>query len=322
MDDETRGSSEAEEIMHDSLSIENKILEEFKVKQSIKPMRFNQRATSFIIPANERFKEKVIRLEATDCPYKKLIFSVIYTAFYRSFVLDDLTKSDKMDLHCNVLTVTAYLNDYDFENGKEINFFKEFETSRINTNKVKPSSTGLRTLLKWVNKAAEFDNFTTDGAWQTKFIDSALEIRVLGNTDVEQTTLTDWFGYSTWLREGDAGVGHDLYSRLASPKALMTSFITTIAVQLKEIQSAKDALIELFKANDVKPSDFPLVSKKGDKTWSEFYREQYNAMSAALNKLRELYHQTAEAIEAEKVVGNGFLKLAIQFVIRACVNGR
>lgn len=322
MDDETPRSSGAEGIKLDSSSLENKILEEFKSKQLIKPIRFNQHATSFTLPDYEYYKEKVVRLERTDCRYKKLIFSMIYTAFYRSFVLDDQPKSHKKAFHSCATTVTAYLNKYDFESGKEIDFFKDFETHRINTDKVKSGSTGLQYLLNLVKTALEFDSFTTNGAWQTNFIDSALGIRALGVTDVEQTTLTDWFGYSTWLREEDVGIGHDLYSRLASPKALITSFITTITVQLNEIQSAKDALIELFKANKVKPSDFPLISKNADQTVSEFTQEQYKAIRAALNKLRELYHKRADVIEADNDAGKGYLKHAIQFVIRECVFDR
>jgi len=322
MDDETPRSSDADGTKIDSSSIENKILAEFNAKQPIKPIRFNQQATSFILPVYEGYKEKVIRLEETPCRYKKLIFSMIYTAYYRSFVLDDLTKSDKSYLHTYASNVTAFLNDYEFENGKEINFFKEFEASRMNTEKVKPGSTGLTMILKCLKMALEFDSFTIEGSWQTKFIDSALEIRALASTDAQQSTLTDWFAYSTWLREDDVGIGHDLYARLASPKALIASFVTTITVQLNEIQSAKDALIELFKVNKVTPSDFPLISKNADQTRGEFTREQYKAISAALNKLRELYHKRAEVIEADKDVGNGYLKLAIQFVIRECVFNR
>jgi hypothetical protein len=323
MDDVKPRSSDAEGIRIDSASVEGNILEEFNSKQPIKPIRYNQQATSFIVPAFGPHKEKVIRLEDTDCPYKKLIFSIIYTAFYRTFVLDDLSKSRKRELHGYVHIVTDYLNEYDFENGKEINFFKEFEASRINTDKVKQGSTGLQNLLKWLKTAYEFDHFATDGAWQTNFIDSALDIRSLGkNTDVEQTTLTDWFAYSTWLRDDDVGVGHDLYSRLASPKALITSFITTVTVQLNEVQSAKNALIEFFKANNVKPSDFQLISKKADEIRGKFTREQYKAINTALNNLRELYHKRADVIEADKGVGDGYLKLAIQFVIRECVKDR
>lgn len=322
MDDETPRPSDAEGIKIDSSSIENKILEEFKAKQPIKPLRFNQQATSFIVPADKGRNEKIIHLEGTDCRYKKLIFSMIYTAFYRTFVLHGLAKSNEVLLHTYAPIVTAYLNNYDFEIGKEINFFKDFEASRINTTKVKPGSTGLQCLLKFVKMAVEFDDFTTNGTWQTKFIDSALGLRALRHTDVEQITLTDWFGYSTWLREDDVGIGHDLYSRLASPKALIKSFITTVTVQLNEIQFAKEALIEFFKTNKVKHSDFPIISRKEDQMWSEYTRVQYRAINAALNKLRELYHNRSDAIKSDKVLDNSYLKLAIQFVIRECVIDR
>jgi hypothetical protein len=323
MDDGTPRASDAESIRIDSSSVEDKILEEFHAKQPIKHIRFNQWPTSFKVPAFGAYNGKVIRLEDTNCPYKKLIFSLIYTAVYRIFVLGDLLKSSKKEIHCYVQTVTDYLNKYEFGSGKEINFFKDFEANRINIGKIKKGSTGMGILLKWVKTASEFVDFTSDGAWQADFIDSAREIRSLGSKkEVEQTTLTDWFGYSTWLRDDDVGVGHDLYSRLASPKALMTSFIATISVQLNQIQSTKDALIDFFKANNVQPSDFPLISKKADQSSQVFCREQYKVINAALNKLRELYHKRAKVIDTDKGAGDEYLKLAIQFVIRDCVMDR
>lgn len=317
MDDETPRSSETEDLNIDACAAEDKILEEFNANQPIKHIPFDQHTTSFILPAYAERNEKVIHLEATDCRYKKLIFSAIYTASYQAFVLDEQPKSWKAQLQTYANTVTIYLNKYEFINEKEINFFKDFEAHRINTDKVKPKSTGLRELLQWIKVASEFHHFTTGTAWQTNFIDDALEIKALGNNEADQKTVTDWFGYSTWLREDDVGVGHDLYARLASPKALMTSFITTITVQLTEIQSAKTALIDFFKSNNVQPSDFPIISKKANQTSDEIRREQYQAINVALTKLQSLYH-----LVLDKNAADGYLKLALQLVIRECVLDR
>jgi hypothetical protein len=323
MEGEKQSLSDEERLGAKLFSDEGTILEEFNAKQPTKPISFNQTARSFKIPSFDVCKERVISLEETVCSYKKLIFSVVYTSFYRSFILNDLPKSNKREIHSYAPYVTDFLNQYEFESEKEIYFFKEFEENRINSDKVKPASTGLQQLLKWVRIASEFDYFTTDSAWQKDFIESVLEIRTLGkNHEIDQTTLTDWFSYSTWLRSDDFGVGHDLYSRLASPKALMKSFISTVTVQLNEIQSAKDTLIDLFKDNNVQPSDFPLISKKVDQTWTQFTKVNYRATNAALEKLRELYFRRMEVIGEEKEADARCLKLAIQFVIRECAIDR
>lgn len=317
MDDETPRSSETEDLNIGACAAEDEILKEFNTKQPIKHIPFDQHTASFIVPAYEGYNEKVIRLEETDCRYKKLIFSAIYTASYQAFVLGEQPKSWKDELHTFTNTLTDYLNQYEFKSEKEINFFKDFEANRINTDKVKPKSTGLDSLLRWLKSASEFHHFNINSTWQTHFIDSVFEIKVLRNNEVEQKTLPDWFGYSTWLREDDVGVGHDLYARLASPKALMISFITTITVQLNEIQSAKAALIDFFKANNVQPSDFLLISKKAYQTDSEFTLKQYQAINVALIKLQALYHLNLSTNDA-----NGYLKLALQLVIRECVRDR
>jgi hypothetical protein len=314
-----RGSGESVGEVNPS-SIETKILKEFNAKQPIKDIPFNQQTTSFILPGYDGRNEKIIRLEDTSSPHKKLIFSMIYTAFYQIFVLEDRAKSQKAEMHTYAQIVTRYLNSYFFESGKEINFFKDFEATRINIDKV--SRTGLQVLLKWLKAASEFDRFIIGATWQTHFIDSAEELKALGESDVQQTTLTDWFGYSTWLRQDDLGVGHELYSRLASPKALVKSFIATVTVQLNEIQSAKEALVEFITANKIEPADFPLISKKDDQTKEEHTRIQYAAFNETLNKFRELYHKRLEGIYADQETDSRNLKLAMQFVIREFVFSR
>lgn len=313
MINEAPKSSEVNSVEFDLSFAEDKILKEFKAKKTVKPIAFDQHVTSFVVPEFGNYNAKMIALEWTECAYKKLLFSMIYIAFYRCFILDDQPKSRCKEIHAYVLPITRYLNDYKFIEGKESKFFRDYEYYRVNNLMLKPSSSGLSALLKWVRGASEFDGFTVNKAWQYNFIESAIGTTAYKtrSDDREQITLTEWFGYSTWLRRDDIGVGHELYSRLASPKALVASFITTICVQLNEIQLAKDALINFFRGMRVMPSDFPLFSKSEKRTATQNCKALGRARHRSLIKLQKLYHAASAEENACK-----YLRLAMLFVVR------
>ncbi len=302
----------------DSLELdsEEKILEEFNAKKIVKPITFDQSANSFCVPELGFYKEKIIYLEQTDCEYKRLLFSLIYTTFYRSFIVEDQPKSRLKDIHTNVFHIMKFLNEYKFREGEESKFFRDYESHRVNDLKIKPSSSGLSILLKWVREGSEFNDFRIDKSWQYNFIESALRTKAYKTRpdDTEQFTLTEWFGYSTWLRRDDVGIGHELYCRLASPKALVSSFIATICVQINEIQLAKDSLIDFFRDNSIKPSDFPLFTRDKNKTPTANCKALGVARYHSLKKLKRLY--CSLPIDENKY---NYIKLALLFVIREFV---
>jgi hypothetical protein len=316
MDDKTRNPSDSDSVEIDHARVEEKILEEFNSKRTVKPITYKLNTSSFVIPATAGYNEIKVFLEKTNCKYKKLVFSIIYTAFYRNFILDDLAKTGKDVVRAFAPFIVKYLNDYEFIEGKEINFFKDYETYRINTDGVKPANTGLKRLLPWVKLCSEFNLFRVDSAREKNFIKSAEDLKALRDSDddVDQHTLTEWFAYSTWLRRDDVGVGHELYSKLASPKALVNSFVATISVGLSEIQLAKEALIRFFKANNIEPSIFPLVIRKETLGEKEYVRASKTASKESLNKLREIYHNNPSTDKDDK-----HLTLAIRLIIRGFV---
>ena len=91
------------------------------------------------------------------------------------------------------------------------------------------------------SEASEILGFLNEGD-----LDLLSKNKPSANDDQEQTTLTDYFGFHSWLIRNDVGVGAQLYNRAASPKLLMKSFQITISCALTEIIKAKHALIDLF----------------------------------------------------------------------------
>jgi hypothetical protein len=293
MDSEDIKASESEIIEAEFFSDQAAILEEFEAKKPFKYIKLDPHSTSFLIPQVGPRLQKVITLEETECEYKKLVFNVIKTAFHHFFMTENNPPSVKINFITNMPNIVEYLNSYTFLEGKEINFFKSYESFRINKDKIKPASTGLLTLLKCVKLVSALNSFIKDlSSWQRKFINSAAQIKILGwdRGDAEQITLTDWFSVSTWLRRDDVGVGHETYSKLASPKALVNSFVATITAELNDIQLAKDALINFFRVNKIKSSDYPLekIETKSDDRYA-FREERVLQRNSTLNKLRKLF---------------------------------
>lgn len=279
---------------YDNQREHDQILKEYHSKGNIFKSRYDFTATSFVIPATGGFTQRSITLKETSCKYKKLIFLVIYSAYYEYFFTDEYPQNVKDSFPATSRFVVDYLNSYSFEVGNEIKFFRSYEAYRINQHNVLPSSTGLATLLSWIRLVSTIHTYTANlEQWQTNYLARAALIRALSNAGYKrnQTTLTSWFTFSTWLRRDDQGVGHHLYSKLASPKALTTSFTATVTAALNEIQMAKEALINLFVEQKVKPFDFPTVIENEESVNRSRLWVVRNHKINQLRILRSLYHQ-------------------------------
>lgn len=315
MNEFIREETDSDSLQNQLKSDHDDIRKEYEAQKPVQPVRYNPKSTSFVVPATAGRLQRTITLEKTDCEYKKLIYSAIYSAYYQYFFTDDYPPSTKQQFLTIAPTIVTYLNAYVFTEGREIGFFRSYEAYRINEDKVLPQSTGLASLVSWIVLVSSINAYSKNLLyWQIKFFKSVSKIRSLGNTDYDsrQVTLTDWFGFSTWLRRGDVGVGHELYCKLASPKALVNSFVATITVALNEIQFAKDALIKFFKENEVSPSEFSQKKKKDDFKDRYDYR-QYIAIHKKdqLNKLRDIFHASENK--------DRYVKLAMALVIREFV---
>ncbi len=124
--------------------------------------------------------------------------------------------------------------------------------------------------------------------------------------------MTEWFGHYTWLRRDKVGIGHNLYARLASPKALISSFRITIVTAFLEIQSAKHSLISFFKKTKWTLDDIPIIKNRSEfdtnTKWCN-YRNQHAA--EIMNRLRRAYNEYG---------GNEkHLKLAIKIIVSETV---
>lgn len=239
------------------------MLAEFKSMQKVTAIGFEPFGTfRFVVPQYDGAKERVIELNDTNTPEKCIIFSALYTANYVTFVLNEGAASDRQTLSNIVPKFLDFLNEINFDKFNRVNILKKFEAYRVENDGVKTQSTGLYQLTRLLNKALNYPSFGNDllTPYDYNYLDLLSKSKAAASDNEEQTTLTDYLGFHSWLGREDIGVGAELYRRAASPKLLMSSFLITISTALEQINIAKHAIIDLFRSANVKADYFPTLS--------------------------------------------------------------
>jgi len=242
------------------LAQQGEMLAEFSRNKTVKVVDFEPFSVDrFVVPDSDGSTPQLIYLEDQSSHEKRLIFAALYTANYVTHVLNDGTGSNRQTLSYMVPKFMNFLNALTIEQSNRVNIFKSFETYRVETDDVKTQSTGMVELIRLINKALNYIPFGNEllTTADYKYLDLLSKNKPSANDDQEQTTLTDYFGFHSWLIRDGVGVGAQLYNRAASPKLLMKSFQITISCALTEIIKAKHALIDLFIEKKVKPDYFP-----------------------------------------------------------------
>lgn len=246
---------------------QSRMLAEFKQGLDVAPIDFKPDSARFLVPASEGRAARVVVLAEGASQEKRLIFSTLYTAYYIAYVLN----SDKA-LRVDVSTITPrfveFLNNVEVTTANRQSIFKLYEITRVKENQVKTQSTGLNGLVRMVNKALAFEPFGIQfiSHDEYRFLDQLSKTKLAAKDETEQSTLTEWFGFHSWLRLEDVGIGDDLFNRIASPKLLTKSLQVSCSTSLVELHKAKHALIDLFAAKKINRNTFPLPPSYPDVT--------------------------------------------------------
>jgi hypothetical protein len=239
------------------------MLAEFTNMQKVTSIGFEPFGTfRFVVPQYEGAKERVIELNDTNTHEKCIIFSALYTASYVTFVLNEGATSDRQSLSSIVPKFIDFLNETNFDKFNRVNILKKFEAYRVENDGVKTQSTGLLQLTRLLNKALNHPSFNNDllTPYDYKYLDLLSKSKAAASDNEEQTTLTDYLGFHSWLVREDVGVGAELYRRAASPKLLMSSFMITISTALEQINNSKHAIIDMFRSANIKIDYLPTLS--------------------------------------------------------------
>lgn len=240
------------------------MLHEFKQGLDVRPIDYVINADQFVVPASERYSARVVVLKSGASSEKKLIFSALYTAFYLAYILNKGGKSSKEYVSSIIPRFMNFLNEITITDSIRSNVLKSYEAHRVKNDGVKTQSSGLKELTNLLNNALEYEPYGNQllSNEEYRYLDLLTKTKAAPSDDIDQNTLTDWFGSHLWLRRDDLGVGNDLFNRVASPESLIKSFRITTETALLELHYAKHALIELFKESSATRKSFPLLGEK------------------------------------------------------------
>lgn len=255
-----------EDASHDQFSDEdsemlkqqNQMLAEYKKGLDAAPIGFKPDSVRFLVPASPGRAARLVVLVKSACHEKRLIFSSLYTAYYIAYVLNN-----DQSLAANVSDIiprfVEFLNRLEITAENRMFVFKLYEIARVKENKVKTQSTGLKELIRIVNKALAFEPFGVQflDHDEYRYLDQLSKTKRAAMDEPEQNTLTEWFGFHSWLRLDEVGIGEALFNRITSPKLLTKSLQVSCSTALLELHKAKHALIDLFAAHKLHRNIFP-----------------------------------------------------------------
>ena len=279
--------------LKEMLDQQDKMSKEKKSKQTVTNLPFRPDLQQYFIPKYSSYKERLVKLSDHASDDAKLLFSALYVAHYLYFYTDDFTRNRKREFITVITKFVDFLNKYEFDSDSRINILKNFETYRVNVEKLKPQSTGLKVMTCTIREAIDFARFRCRlNDIEYGYLYTLTKTKPAPDDDVVQTTLTDWIGSHTWLRRDDVGIGHNLYTSLGSPKTVITSFRITIVTALREIQKAKDTLIHFFRSSGVTLDNLPEFQTENEfdspREYQLFCRRY---LLSVLNLLRTKYHE-------------------------------
>lgn len=269
--------------MKPEITTEENIIKEMRERNNSVIIPFQPNLTRFLIPKIPNYNEIVVTLIDVKCEIKRLIFSSLYAAFYQVFFSEGHAKSLKMDCRVAIPSFVEYLNIIEISESNRISVLKDFEAYRVKEFGVKTQSTHLVCIIKLINIGIKLDGFIEAiQVAEINYLDTLTKTKVAPPDEKGQITLSNWISFHSWLRRDDIGLGNDLFMRVASPKALMASFITTAEVALLEIQAAKYALVEFIRNQDIQPHF--LVPPEPQPSTKSFSKNEYKIKLAEWTK--------------------------------------
>lgn len=263
------------------------IAKELQANQDVIPFPYNPNATALHIPKIDGRAAFTITLAPEHCLTRRLMFDVFNVAAFRYLMTDDFPKNRKTGLKfCR--NAWLYLDAIELTNKNRATWLKDYEAWRVNEDGVKTQSTGLEKIKLMIEDALSFGAFNavlTD--YEREYLATLANTSVAPREEAEAINLNQWFSQQTWLRRDDIGIGHELYTRLGSPKALMNSFRITIENALLYLQACKDALVYSFKRAGITPEDIPTLAELSTPDGQSMQYQIMIAKAKMLNFLRQ-----------------------------------
>ncbi len=260
------------------------IAKALQANQGVIPLPYNPYATVLHIPTFRGNAAFTIILSPEHCKIRQLIFGAFNAAAYLYLMTDYFAEERKKGLK-NCRLVWRYLDVIDLTDENRATWIKDYEAWRVSKDGVKTQSAGLDKIKLMIKNALTLGAFTeTITDYEREYLVTLANTSVAPREEPDAINLNQWLSQQTWLRRDDIGIGHELYTRLGSPKALMSSFRITFETTLLYLQTCKDALIEGFKLAGVTLADIPALT---DIVEPNALRKRRYIKNETFNRLRQ-----------------------------------
>ena len=278
---------------------QDRITTELNAKRNVSKLPYNPRTTRITVPKVLQNPSFTLILVNENCHYKNLIFSALNAAYYLYFITDEFTENRK-ERFIFARHLWDFLKNHTINKSNRALLFREFESWRVKVKGVKTQSTGLKWLNLFLQDALALDDFTaTLTQSDVYYLHGLTETMPAPPDEVDAVNLNNWFTKYTWLRRDDIGIGHELYTRLSSPRMLMSSFRVTVENTLLHIQVCKDALIEFFQHIQLSPDALTGSSllKKKDVSQKQFQVNTFQTKAVIFSMLADALDKLDEQPE-------------------------
>lgn len=270
---------------------EQDITEELKKINSFTKIPLDLESKRIVLNSVSNRKGRVLVLTSESHKAVLLFRCLVYSCYMSNHVNFDSKYLTESSLSLLPMFVD-FLNNYDFEKENKGGVLKDFETYRIKVAKCMPQSSGLGLIIRYVKAATlnqKFNKKLKD--IELNYLLNIAKVKPASKGESKQSTLTQYFTRYTWLRRDDVGIGHELFSRLASPKSLMSSFRITIETTYLEIQKLKKDLSDFIEEIGLSPDDFsPYIEEVSvGKKYINHYQKHIVDI-AFLTKLQKGFH--------------------------------
>lgn len=297
-----------------------KIIIELNKKTGVESIPFRPNSTKFIIPKVTKFNESLVQLDNQACAYKKLIFSSLHAACDQVFSTDMFANYMKISCAAAIPSFISFMNNIVISEIKPATILKDYETYRVINHGVKTQSSNLYSIIKLIEISLSVKPFVDSiKVEKYRYLHTLTNTKVAPPDEKEQYTLERWFSFHSWLRRDDIGIGNEMFNRIASPKALITSLRITTEISLYQIQEAKYALIDFIKENGIAPDELSpprlqpskkdFCSKVFKIKRSEWYSYIYKLIWKRFISLQEKYFTTKSP--------NSSLTLAFEIILHS-----
>jgi hypothetical protein len=303
-----------ERLQDELLDQQSNMLKEHHGKQVVQPIHYKFGSYLIAVPGAGSLAAIRIDLPKESTRKKQVIFFAMHHAAHEFFFTDKHPYHKKTNFLYFGRKFLDYISDLDNIDEITVNLLKLFETHRVKVDKVKTQSSGLAFIKNCIQLALSKPEFYRNlSNIEQSYLAGLTKVKAAARDESTQKTLTAWFGEHGWLRREDVGIGHELYSRVASPRILIQSFRIMVASSLIGLQSAKNVLLDLLQDANITSSDLELFQPSEDFSSKAEYSSYNSKVLVNLLQKLKIFHDK----HIEKSIEN---KQAILILIRSLVS--